>query len=233
MKKVLSVSLCVLMSMILFIPVLRADKQQDTYDRMNSSIEVLTELLNIPEGGVPRGLLKKCQGLVIIPHMVKGAFIVGAARGKGIMIHRLPGGKWSNPSFVTITAGSVGFQIGGQATDLLLVINNERGFQAMLEDNFKFGANASVAAGPVGRDAAAGTDAKLKADIVSYSRSKGVFAGISLDGAGLTNDTEANTAFYGKLVNHRTLLSTQNNPYPEAARPLLKILGPFGPAKTK
>ena len=191
-------------------------------ERLLNSIEVLQDILGIKEKGIPISLLEKCKALIIIPHMIKGGFVIGAARGKGIMIHRLPNGAWSDPAFCTITAGSIGFQIGGQATDLVLVVNSEKGFQALLSDNFKFGAGASIAAGPVGRDATASTDAKLKADIYSYSRSKGLFAGISLEGAGLTSDNDSNTDFYGKTIAREILLSRHSQPYP--APELIKLL---------
>lgn len=201
-----------------------ADTGKDARERLNNSVAVFSEILNIPEQGIPADLLKKAQGIIIIPHMVKGAFIVGASRGKGIVVRRLKG-SWSNPAFVTITGGSVGFQIGGEATDLIMLISSERGFQALMDDNFKFGANASVAAGPVGRHAAAATDAKLLADILSYSRSKGAFAGVSLDGAGLTQDKDANEAFYGKAIDLQQVTTARSKQYP--APRLLKLLKPY------
>jgi len=203
----------------------------DVEKRMLSSIEVLKEILNIPEGGVPKTLLNKCTGLIIIPHMVKAGFIVGGNRGHGIIVHRLPNGGWSDPCFCTITGGSIGFQIGGQATDLLLVVNNERGFQALMGNNFKLGGQASVAGGPVGRETSAATDATLKADIYSYSRSKGLFAGISLEGAGITEDDDANTAYYGKLLDGKVLVGRQSKPYPASAQPLLTVLQPYARKK--
>lgn len=204
-----------------------AASAKDSQERLDNSIEVLGEIINIPEQSIPPGLLRNAKGLIVIPHMLKAGFILGANRGKGIMVHRLPGGVWSNPAFCTITGGSLGFQIGGQATDLVMVVNSEKGFQALLSDSFKFGAGASIAAGPVGRDTSAATDAKLKADIYSYSRTKGLFAGVSLEGAGLTSDDEANTAFYNKLSNRKQILSIHGNPYP--APKLLEILKKYPP----
>jgi lipid-binding SYLF domain-containing protein len=213
------------------LPAAGAIDNKEANERMTNSIEVLGEIINIPEHGIPKSVLSSCRGLIVIPHMVKGGFIVAANRGHGIMIHRLPSGQWSDPSFCTITGGSVGFQIGGQATDLILVVNNEKGFQALLSDNFKFGGQASVAAGPVGRDASAGTDAKLSAEIYSYSRTKGVFAGVSLEGAGLTVDADANTAFYGKAVDAKQVVQRHSKPYPAAALDLLKLLKPYSAGK--
>lgn len=224
MKRILS--FCLVIALVsLLAPPLLAGTGKDAQERLDNSVAVFSEILNIPEKGIPPSLVKDAKGIIIIPHMIKAGFIVGANRGKGIVIHRLPGGGWSDPAFVTITGGSIGFQIGGQATDLIMIVRSERGFQALLEDNFKFGANASIAAGPVGRDAAAATDAKLKADILSYSRSKGLFAGISLDGAGLTQDRDANQDFYGKKRDIKAIVGTQSKPYP--APGLLKLLRPF------
>lgn len=223
-----ALALAAVLAAVLPTPVAAASKS-DSQERLNNAVEVLGEITNIPEEGIPPSLLRNAKGLIIIPHMVKAGFIVGANRGKGIMVHRLPGGGWSNPAFCTITGGSVGLQIGGQATDLVMVVNSEKGFQALLSDSFKFGGNASVAAGPVGRDASAATDAKLKADIYSYSRSKGVFAGVSLEGAGLTSDDDANTAFYGKLLDRKKILSAQDKPYP--APGLLEILKKYAVRK--
>jgi SH3 domain-containing YSC84-like protein 1 len=215
----------------LSVPARAAINQKEANERMALSIEVLGEIINIPEQGIPKSVLTKAKGLIIIPHMVKGGFIVAANRGHGVIIHRLANGAWSDPTFCTITGGSVGFQIGGQATDLILVVNNEKGFQALLSDNFKFGGQASVAAGPVGRDASAGTNATLQAEIYSYSRSKGVFAGVSLEGAGLTIDSDANTAFYGKPVDAKQVVASQSKPYPAAAQGLLKLLKPYTKGK--
>jgi lipid-binding SYLF domain-containing protein len=203
----------------------RAAEGNDAQERLDNSVAVLGEILNIPEEGIPSGLLKNAQGIIIIPHMMKGAFVVGASRGKGIVVRRLSKGGWSNPAFVTLTGGSIGFQIGGEATDLIMLVTSERGFQALLDDNFKIGANASAAAGPVGRHAAAATDAKLQADILSYSRSKGAFAGISLDGAGLTQDKDANRDYYGKAIDLQQITTTHSKNYP--APRLLKLLKPY------
>jgi len=209
----------------------QAIDKKDADERMSNCIEVLGEIIHIPEGGIPKNVLTNCKGLIVVPHVVKAALGVGGSRGHGIVVHRLAGGAWSDPSFCTITAGGIGFQIGGQATDLILVVNNEKGFKALLGNNFKFGANASVAAGPVGRTAEAGTDVTLRAEIYSYSRSKGLFGGISVEGAGFTMDDKANTAFYGKPVDAEKILYAVSKPYPAAAQPLLKLLSPYKPKK--
>lgn len=206
---------------------LQARDRDKFVQRLQDSTDVLREVLSIPEEGIPDWLLRKCEALVIIPSVVKAAFVFGAKRGHGIIVHRLPNGRWSSPAFLTITGGSFGLQIGGQATDIVLVVNSQRGYRALLGSKFKLGADASVAAGPVGRTAAAATDVTLKAEILAYSRSRGAFAGISLDGSALTMDTEANTAFYGKPVNPRTVLNDPKWPFPPEAQPLADLLRPF------
>jgi lipid-binding SYLF domain-containing protein len=218
-----AVVMIVVMAGVMTHPVLAIDKNK-TMERLNDCMEVFQEIMDIPEGGIPDWLLEKSEALVIIPGVIKAAFGFGGRRGHGIMIHRLDNGKWSSPSFVTITGGSFGLQIGGSSTDLVLVVNNKRGYHALLSDKVKLGADASVAAGPVGRSAEAGTDVQFKAEIYAYARSKGVFAGISLDGSALTNDSEANTAFYGKMVDYKQVLNNPTWPFPEEAKPLLDLL---------
>jgi lipid-binding SYLF domain-containing protein len=213
----------VLMAGLMTHPLLAIDKAK-TLERLDNCTEVFQEIMDIPEEGIPDWLLEKSEALVIIPSVIKAAFGFGGRRGHGIMIHRLDNGKWSSPSFVTITGGSFGLQIGGSSTDLVLVVNNKRGYHALLSDKVKLGADASVAAGPVGRHAEAGTDVKLQAEIYAYARSKGAFAGISLDGSALTNDSEANTAFYGKMVDYKQVLNNPTWPFPEEAQPLLDML---------
>ncbi len=199
-------------------------------NRLNSSIEVLDEFINIPESGIPEKILRNCEALVVIPHVVKGGFMFGARHGKGIIVHRLPDGRWSNPSFIAISGGSFGFQIGGQAVDLILVVNNKRGYRAILSDNFQLSGDMTATAGPVGRNAEAGTDIALKASILSYSRSKGLFAGVSLKGATLTIDKKANRVFYRKYIDYKDILN-RFFPYPKEVKPLIKLLKPYGGKK--
>lgn len=207
-------------------PALALDREK-TVDRLRESVEVLSEIINIPEDGIPDSLLRKAEGLVVIPNVISGAFLVGARHGYGIMVHKLPDGKWSNPCFVSISGGSFGLQIGGQAVDLVLVIQNPRGFESVLKDNFTLSGDAKVTAGPVGRNAEAGTDILLKAEILSYSRSKGLFAGISLNGAVLNIDQKANTVFYRKLVGHRKILFDGKMARPVEVKPLHNLLKPY------
>lgn len=176
-------------------PALAEDGKAET-ERVMQSIDVLQELVRTPDDGIPEHILKRAEAIVVIPKLVKGGFVVGAQHGKGIMSVRTAGG-WSDPSFVQITGGSVGWQIGVQSTDLVLLVMNSDGVKDLLDSEFKIGADASIAAGPVGRAAEASTDAKFGAKILAYSRSKGLFAGLSLQGSALKDDTDANKDFYG------------------------------------
>lgn len=172
---------------------LARDEVKDVQD----SASVLAEIMKIPEKGIPPALLKDAQGIVIVPDVIKGAFIVGGSRGTGVLLVREPSGGWSDPVFVSLTSGSVGWQIGGNATDVILVFKNKRGIEHLMHGKFTLGADAAVAAGPVGRTAAAATDIVLKSEILSYSRSRGLFAGVSLEGAALMVNDDATAAYYG------------------------------------
>jgi SH3 domain-containing YSC84-like protein 1 len=163
--------------------------QQTETDRVIEAARVLEEVLAAPDRGVPEAIIEKAQAVVVIPSTVKGALLIGAQRGKGVMSVKSASG-WSAPAFVTLTGGSVGLQIGGQATDIVLVVVNERGIDNLAQNTFKIGGDASVAAGPVGREAAASTDYRLQAQILSYSRSRGLFAGVSLAGSTIRADRE-------------------------------------------
>lgn len=176
-------------------PALAEDAKSET-ERVTQSIDTLRELVRTPDDGIPEYILKRAEAIVVIPKLVKGGFVVGAQHGKGIMSVRTAGG-WSDPTFVQMTGGSVGWQIGVQSTDLVLLVMNSDGVKDLLDSEFKIGADASVAAGPVGRAAEASTDAKFGAKILAYSRSKGLFAGLSLQGSALKDDTDANKDFYG------------------------------------
>jgi len=175
--------------------------------RVENSIDVLNEIMAIPEKGIPIDLLKRCRAVAIFPSVLKGAFIFGAQGGKGIICSHDPQtGQWSPPAFFTIGAGSWGLQIGGQSTDILLVIMTKRGLDSLLTTKVKLGGDIGVAAGPVGRRAEAGVDLLLRAEILSYSRSKGLFAGLSLEGATIFQNPDANRAFYGKELSGRDIL---------------------------
>jgi SH3 domain-containing YSC84-like protein 1 len=173
--------------------------------RLKTSGDVFTEIMGTPDKGIPQELLESSQCIVIVPGEKKAAFIVGGSYGRGFMLCRQASGVgWSAPAGVKVEGGSVGFQIGGSETDVIMLVMNKRGAEKLLSSKFTLGADASVAAGPVGRTSSADTDAKLHAEILSYSRSRGVFAGISLEGATLRPDEDSNAELYGgKLTNQQ------------------------------
>ncbi len=167
---------------------------------VGSAIEVIEQANAIPERGIPAGLLKDAAGVAIFPNIIKAGFIIGGKHGRGVVLVRTTDGGWSNPVFLTLTGGSIGWQVGAQSTDLVLVFKTGRSVERILKNRGKLtlGADIGIAAGPVGREAAAATDAQLKAEIYSYSRSRGLFAGASFEGAGLFIDGNANGWFYGR-----------------------------------
>lgn len=179
----------------------------DLDHRIAQSAKVLQEVMATPDQSIPEELLAKCKAIAIYPSVLKGSFIFGARFGKGVVLKRDEStGSWGPVAFSTIGGGSWGLQIGGQATDLILVILNDRGLEALLSNNFTLGADVSVAAGPVGRATSAATDLSLKAGILSYSRNRGLFAGAALDGSVVTQDNNSNSAYYGKSVTSRGVL---------------------------
>jgi len=199
--------------------------------RLKTSGNVLSEIMGTPDKGIPRELLESSQCIVIVPGMKKGAFIVGGNYGKGFMLCRLPSGSgWSAPAGVRVEGGSVGFQIGGSETDVVMLIMNKRGAEKLLSDKFTLGADASVAAGPVGRTSSADTDAKLHAEILSYSRSRGAFAGISLDGATLRPDNDSNAELYGKKLTNQQIVNGTTK-VPRAGSKLVAQLNKYSPRK--
>lgn len=204
------------------VPHLAAAQGVET-DRLTEASKVLDEVLSAPDKGVPQSILEKAQAIVVIPSTVKGALIIGAQRGKGVMSAKTANG-WSAPAFVTLTGGSIGLQIGGQATDIVLVVVNERGIDNLAQNTFKIGGDASVAAGPVGREAAAATDYKLQAEILSYSRSRGLFAGVSLAGSTIRADRDANEKIYGVGYSTKNIVVERKAEPTAAAEAWLKVL---------
>jgi lipid-binding SYLF domain-containing protein len=198
-----------------------SDREEDVA-RTQKAAEVFKEIMDTPDRGIPHDLLHKAQCIAIIPGDKKFALIFGGTYGRGIATCRTLHG-WSAPIFVAIDGGSVGYQIGGSSTDLVLLFMNQHALQSLLSDKFKLGADASVAAGPVGRSAAAATDLKLNAEILSYSRSKGLFAGVSLDGAVVQADKSGDRALYGADVNRHKILNG-TVPMPASARNLMREL---------
>jgi lipid-binding SYLF domain-containing protein len=183
---------------------------------------VLDEIESAPDSGIPESILKSAECVAVVPSMLKGGFVVAASYGRGVASCRTTKG-WSAPAFLFTSGGSFGFQIGGQATDLVLLIMNKDGMQNLLSSKFKLGADASVAAGPVGRSAAADTDWKMRAQVLTYSRSRGVFAGVSLAGAVIKQDKDATREFYNRMVPFKTSLTGEIEP-PQGAYPFLSVL---------
>jgi len=175
--------------------------QSDEEKRIIESSAILETLVRAPDQGIPQHILERAEAIVVIPSLVKGGFIIGAQHGRGVMsVRDRDANTWSAPGFVALTGGSIGWQIGVQAVDLVLLVMNRDGVKDLLDNEFKLGANASVAAGPVGRQGEASTDASLNAQILAYSRAKGLFAGLSLEGASLRVDRNANKVFYDTSV---------------------------------
>lgn len=195
------------------------EDRSDVTDRLNDSAKVLDELMGAADNSIPDKVLGGAKCVAVIPAMVKGGFIVGGRHGRGEVTCRTPNG-WSAPAFITLTGGSWGAQIGVEKVDLVLVFMNDKGVNSLLKDNFKMGADASVAAGPVGRHAEAATDAKLDSEILAYSRAKGVFAGLELNGAAVKPDNDSNNAFYGSSVNWHELVRGSVKP-PSGADPFV------------
>lgn len=201
--------------------VARADQDKtDVVERLQSAAQVLHELDNAPDKGIPNGVFKSAKCVAIVPSMIKGAFIFGGKHGRGVATCRLPDGKWSAPAFFTITGGSWGLQFGVQDVQLVMMVMTDEGMRHLRNAEFRIGAGASASAGPVGRNASAGTDWKFNTDFLTYSRSKGVFAGIDLSGAEIERDGDSTKAMYGKDYASSRLL-TGKIPPPEAAHVFL------------
>lgn len=204
-------------------------------DRVVSSAVVLKEIAGIPEKGIPTDLLNKCACVAVIPSLKKGGFIFGAAYGKGVISCRTGNGDgpWSAPSMIKLEGGSFGLQIGAQAVDLVLVIMNYSGLQSLLDSKFTLGGDASVAAGPVGRTAAAETDAWLSAKILAYSRAKGLFGGLVVKGGTLRPDNDANFVLYGKDIRPRDILFKSSESIPKDGRIFVDELTRISPKHVK
>jgi lipid-binding SYLF domain-containing protein len=206
-------------------PVLAAD--DEPAKRLNDAAVVLSEVMATPDQGIPRDLLAKAHCIVIVPDLKTAAFGVGGKYGKGYLSCRnTSGAGWSAPATVRIEGGSVGFQIGASSTDLIMLVMSERGADKLLSSKFTLGAEGSVAAGPVGRTATAQTDAQMRADILSWSRTQGLFAGVALEGATLREDLDDNAALYGKKLENRTIV-TKGVRAPKAAAKLLALLNRY------
>src|SRR6202022_368469 len=196
-----------------------ASAREDATERLNNAGPVLHEIMAMPDKGIPEEVLEHAKCIAVVPHLVKAGFIFGGKGGKGVATCRTANG-WSAPAFITISGGSWGLQIGVEAVDVVLIIQNEKGMQKLLSSNFQIGADASAAAGPVGRHAEAGTDWKMDTEILTYSRAKGAFAGLTLEGASIRQDDDSRHAMYGRKVTTRALLLGKV-PAPSAAHPFL------------
>jgi len=193
--------------------------KEDATNRLENATSVVQEIMSAPDNGIPEEVLEHAKCVAVVPHMVKGGFVFGGKHGKGVATCRTADG-WSAPAFITISGGSWGLQIGLEGVDLIMIIQNEKGMQKLLDSNFKIGADASAAAGPVGRHASAGTDWKMDTEILTYSRAKGAFAGLTLEGASVRQDSDSRKAIYGRKVTTRALLLGKV-PAPAVTHPFL------------
>ncbi len=199
-------------------------------ERLNDAADLLSEIMATPDKGIPQDLLGKAQCIVLVPGLKKAGFVLGAKYGKGFVVCRMEAGGWGPPAAIRIEGGSIGLQIGASSTDVVLLVMNQRGMKHLLSSKFTLGGEATVAAGPVGRDATAQTDAFLAAEILSYSRSRGVFAGLSLDGSTLRQDVDDNEEIYGRKLENRTII-TGTVTAPASAARLLQQLNKYSMRK--
>jgi len=183
-----------------------ASDRQKTNDRMDHAGRVIQEIMAAPDNGIPEEVLEHAKCIAVVPHMIKGGFVFGGENGRGVATCRTVDG-WSAPAFFAITGGSWGLQIGVEGVDLVMIIQNDRGMQQLLQSKFEIGADASAAAGPVGRHASASTDWKMDAEILTYSRARGAFAGLTLNGASIRRDTDSTLAIYGRHATTRSILN--------------------------
>jgi lipid-binding SYLF domain-containing protein len=211
-----------ILGLVLAMPVAAATREER---RVADAADVLDQLLRIPEKTIPPALLSRAYAVAVIPNVVKVGLGIGARRGKGIVVVRQDDDSWSNPAFVSLTGGSVGWQVGAQSTDVILVFRTRKGVENIANGKLTLGADASIAAGPVGRHTSIATDIQFQAEVVSYSRSRGLFAGVALEGAGVTMDRKANAAFYGStsMTPERIFVSSPNIA-PDVANDFIQIL---------
>jgi lipid-binding SYLF domain-containing protein len=207
--------------LVLFLPIAFATSVAMAGPREEAQVEnaarVLSEIQAIPESSIPDKLLDEAKAIVIVPDTIKAGLVLGGRRGHGVLSVRTADGGWSNPSFITLTGGSIGFQVGVQSADVVLVFRSERGLDSIVNGKFTLGADAGVAAGPMGRNASASTDGQMKAEIWSWSRARGLFAGVALDGAVLSIDNRANEAVYGQDTTPRMIFEDRAADVPSAS----------------
>jgi SH3 domain-containing YSC84-like protein 1 len=229
MRKLLSVGMLIALTAA---PMLAAwPKNEKETDRLENAGEVMEEIMNIPDD-IPQDLIDKAECVIVFPSVLKAAFIVGGSYGRGAMVCRTGEhftGPWGAPSMMALEGGSFGFQLGGEATDFVLLVMNPRGAKAILSSKVRLGADMAAAAGPKGRDATAATDATLRAEILSYSRSRGLFAGVSLEGSTVRPDNDANEKLYGKKVTATQIIREGAVPVPPSGRKLVSLLDKKSP----
>jgi lipid-binding SYLF domain-containing protein len=209
----------------------RADDKKKDEERLKNAGQVVKEILNIPDN-IPQSLLDKADCVIVLPSVLKAAFVVGASYGRGTMTCRTGDrfrGPWGAPTMMALEGGSFGFQIGGQATDFVLLVMNERGANAILSSKVKLGVDAAAAGGPVGRDAQADTDVTMRAEVLTYSRSRGLFAGVSLEGSTLRPDNDANERIFGRKIDAKDVVLHNVVPIPPAAKLLISTLNRHSP----
>jgi len=207
------------------------DKEEKENDRIQNAANVLKEIIDVPDN-IPQNLLDKARCVLVFPSVMKAAFVVGGSYGRGVMVCRGGSdftGQWGAPAMMALEAGSVGFQIGGQATDFVILVMNNRGVDSLLHSKVKLGADASVSAGPKGRDASAATDASFRSEMLSYSRSRGAFAGVSLEGSTLRPDNDGNHRLYGKDATAAEVITESKHQAPSSAHELIAVLQKTSP----
>jgi lipid-binding SYLF domain-containing protein len=209
-------------ALLLALPAAAATREEK---RVADAADVLDQLLRIPERSIPPALLSRAYAVAVIPNVVKVGFGVGARRGHGIIVVRQDDNSWSNPAFITMTGGSIGWQVGAQSTDVILVFRTRKGVERISNGKFTLGADASVAAGPVGRHTSVATDIRFEAEVVSYSRSRGLFAGVAFEGAGITMNRKSNAAFYDSTaMTPEQIFVSSPNIAPDIANKFVQVL---------
>jgi lipid-binding SYLF domain-containing protein len=203
MRRLLAAAAAV--ALLVFSSTPSAQQESDEARRLREASAVFDEIMRAADSAIPDAIVGGAEGIAVFPSTVRAGFIVGGLRGRGVLSARGPGG-WSPPAFLTMTGGSFGLQIGGQAADIILVINDKRGLENLVRNQFTLGADAGVAAGPVGRDAKAATDIQLRAQILSYSRARGLFAGVTINGSTVRQDLDANERFYGQRLDSKQIV---------------------------
>jgi len=215
-------TILVIVGLLLTLPAAASTREER---RVADAADVLDQLLRIPEQTIPPALLSRAYAVAVIPNVVKVGFGLGARRGRGIIVVRQDDNSWSNPAFITMTGGSIGWQVGAQSTDVILVFRTRKGVENISNGKLTLGADASIAAGPVGRQASIATDIRFQAEVVSYSRNRGLFAGVAFEGAGVTMDRKANSAFYGSTsMTPEKIFVSSPNIAPDIANEFVQIL---------